>query len=113
MDRDVGRAYFVLFQKLEKELVKPSSGQTAASVHNFRRGASGVQTLFEELLPEGERNQEKLLKIVARLRRRAGKIHDLRFENVCGNARFGPRIRLNSTRILNSNVGKNQSTIFS
>jgi CHAD domain-containing protein len=66
-----------VFQKLERDLGKLSSKQTAASVHNFRTGASRVQTLFQQLLPEGDRNQKKLLKMFSRMRKRAGKIRDL------------------------------------
>jgi CHAD domain-containing protein len=66
-----------VFQKLERDLVKLSSKQTAASVHNFRTGASRLQTLFQKLLPEGNRNQKKLLKMFSRMRKRAGKIRDL------------------------------------
>jgi len=67
----------LVFQKLERDLVKLSSKQTAASVHNFRTGASRLQTLFQQLLPEPERNQKKLLKMFSRMRKRAGKIRDL------------------------------------
>jgi|ERR1700722_1912103 len=66
-----------VFQKLERDLVKLSSKQTAASVHNFRTGASRLQTLFQKLLPEGDRNQKKLLKMLSRMRKRAGKVRDL------------------------------------
>jgi CHAD domain-containing protein len=66
-----------VFEKLERDLVKLSSKQTAPSVHNFRIGASRVQTLFQQLLPESDRNQKKLLKMFSRMRKRAGKIRDL------------------------------------
>lgn len=67
----------LVFEKLERDLVKLSSKQTAASVHNFRTGASRLQTLFLQLLPEPDRNQKKLLKMFSRMRKRAGKIRDL------------------------------------
>jgi CHAD domain-containing protein len=67
----------LVFQKLERDLVKLSSKQTAASVHNFRTGASRLQALFQQLLPEGDRNQKKLLKMLSRMRKRAGKMRDL------------------------------------
>jgi CHAD domain-containing protein len=66
-----------VFEKLERDLVKLSSKRTAASVHNFRTGASRLQTLFQQLLPEDDRNQKKLLKMFSRLRKRTGKIRDL------------------------------------
>jgi CHAD domain-containing protein len=67
----------LVFQKLERDLVKLSSKQTAASVHNFRTGASRLQTLFQQLLPEDERSQKRLIKMLSRMRKRAGKIRDL------------------------------------
>lgn len=67
----------LVFQKLERDLVKLASKQTAASVHNFRTGASRLQNLFDQLLPERDRNQKKLGKMLRRLRKRAGEIRDL------------------------------------
>jgi CHAD domain-containing protein len=67
----------LIFQKLEKDLIKLSCKQTADSVHNFRTSASRVQTLFEYLLPQPNRNQKKLLKLLSRMRKRAGRIRDL------------------------------------
>jgi CHAD domain-containing protein len=67
----------LVFQKLERDLIKLSSKQTPASVHNFRTGVRRCQTLFEQLLPECNRNQKKLLKMLSRIRKRAGKLRDL------------------------------------
>ncbi|MGA8430850.1 MAG: CHAD domain-containing protein [Candidatus Sulfotelmatobacter sp.] len=67
----------LIFEKLERALSQLSSRQTPVSVHNFRTSARRVQTLFEELLPERDRNQKKLVKLLTRLRKRAGKIRDL------------------------------------
>lgn len=67
----------LVFRRLERDIVKLSSKQTAASVHNFRTGARRLQTLLEQLLPEHDRNQKKLLKMLSRMRKRAGKIRDL------------------------------------
>jgi CHAD domain-containing protein len=67
----------LVFQKLERDLVKLSSKQTAASVHNFRTGARRMQTLLQQLLPEPDRNQKKMLRMFSRMRKRAGKVRDL------------------------------------
>src|SRR6202158_6279155 len=65
------------FQKTERALLKLSSGQTAESVHGFRTTTVRLETLLEQLLPERDRNQKKLLKMLNRIRRRAGKVRDL------------------------------------
>jgi CHAD domain-containing protein len=65
------------FQKTERALLKLSSGQDAESVHGFRTTSRRLQTLLELLLPERDRNQKKLLKMLKRIRTRAGKVRDL------------------------------------
>ena len=67
----------LVFEKVERALSQLSSKQTAASVHNFRTGARRIQTLFEELLPERDHNQKKLVKLLSRMRKRSGKVRDL------------------------------------
>jgi CHAD domain-containing protein len=67
----------LVFQKTERALLKLSSGQTTESVHGFRTTSRRLQTLLEQLLPERDRNQKKLLKMLNRIRRRAGKVRDL------------------------------------
>jgi CHAD domain-containing protein len=65
------------FQKTERALLKLSSQQSAESVHAFRTTSRRLETLLEQLLPERDRNQKKLLKMLNRIRRRAGKVRDL------------------------------------
>src|SRR6202158_1351099 len=65
------------FHKTERALLKLSSGQNAESVHGFRTTTRRLETLLEQLLPELDRNQKKLLKILNRIRRRAGKVRGL------------------------------------
>jgi CHAD domain-containing protein len=65
------------FQKTERALLKLSSQQSAETVHDFRTTSRRLQTLLEQLLPERDRNQRKLLKMVSRIRRRAGKVRDI------------------------------------
>jgi CHAD domain-containing protein len=67
----------VVFQKLEEDLVKLSSKPRAENVHRFRTGTRRLQILLGELSPEMERNQKKLLKLLGRIRKRAGKVRDL------------------------------------
>src|SRR5579872_4258983 len=66
----------LLFRKLERDLVRLSSGQEAENVHSFRTTTRRLQTLLE-LIPADGRNQKKLLKMLERIRRRAGRVRDL------------------------------------
>lgn len=65
------------FHKTERALLKLSSGQSAESVHGFRTTSRRLETLLEQILSERDRNQKKLLKMLNRIRRRAGKVRDL------------------------------------
>jgi CHAD domain-containing protein len=67
----------VVFAKLEQDLVKLSSERQPESVHRFRTGTRRLQTLLEDIFPDRDRNQKKLLKLLTRLRKRAGKVRDL------------------------------------
>jgi CHAD domain-containing protein len=67
----------VIFQKLEQDLVKLSSKPRAENVHRFRTGTRRLQILLGELSPKMDRNQKKLLKLLGRIRKRAGKVRDL------------------------------------
>src|ERR1700735_5772738 len=67
----------VVFQKLEQDLVKLSSKPRAESVHRFRTGTRRLQILLGELSPKLDRSDKKLLKLLGRIRTRAGKVRDL------------------------------------
>jgi len=67
----------LVFQKLEQDLVKLSSKPRAENVHRFRTGTRRLQILLGELAPKMDRNQKKLLKLLGRIRKRAGKVRDL------------------------------------
>jgi CHAD domain-containing protein len=69
--------YQSLFRKAERDLLKLSSSQDPQPVHGFRTTARRVQTLLEEFVPDHSRNQKKLLKLLTRIRKRAGKVRDL------------------------------------
>jgi CHAD domain-containing protein len=74
LDRDrVAR----LFQKLDRQLPKLSSKPQPKSIHQYRTVARRVETIMTELMPDHDRKARKLLKLVTKLRRRAGKIRDL------------------------------------
>ena len=67
----------LVFQKTERALLRLASSQQPESVHSFRTTTRRLQTLLEELVPERDRNQKKLLKMLERIRKRAGKVRDL------------------------------------
>ena len=67
----------LIFQKTERALRKLSSGQEAESVHGFRTASRRLQTLLEQIIPVRNRNQKKLLKMLDRTRKCAGKVRDL------------------------------------
>jgi len=67
----------IVFQKLDRDLVKLCSKPVAENVHRFRTATRRLQTLLQELSSKRDRNQKKLLKLLGRIRRRAGKVRDL------------------------------------
>jgi len=66
-----------VFQKLERDLIKLFSKPQPDSVHRFRTGTRRLQILLGELSPKLDRNEKKLLKLLGRIRKRAGKVRDL------------------------------------
>ena len=66
-----------LFEKLDRQLPKLSSKPQPKSIHRFRTAARRVETVAAELVADHDRKTRKLLKLVTKLRRRAGKIRDL------------------------------------
>src|SRR5580692_6046008 len=66
-----------VFQKLERDLIKLFSKPQPDSVHRFRTGTRRLQILLDELSPKLGRSEKKLLKLLGRVRKRAGKVRDL------------------------------------
>lgn len=67
----------MVFQRLEQDLIKLSSKPRAENVHRFRTGTRRLQTLLAEFSPKLDRNQKKLLRLLSKIRKRAGKLRDL------------------------------------
>ncbi|HEY6373599.1 MAG TPA: CHAD domain-containing protein [Candidatus Sulfotelmatobacter sp.] len=65
------------FRKTERALLKLSAGQDAESVHGFRTTSRRLETLLEEVIPDRDHHQKKLLKTLEGIRKRAGKVRDL------------------------------------
>jgi len=66
-----------LFRKLGQLARKLTSDPQPEDVHQFRTTTRRVETLFDVLLPKPGRNGRKLLKQLARIRKRAGRVRDL------------------------------------
>jgi len=65
------------FQTLHRQLSKLRTKTAPKSVHKFRTYSRRVETLVGELAREQSRNDKKLLKVLARLRKKAGRVRDL------------------------------------
>jgi CHAD domain-containing protein len=94
------RSRFV-FQKLEQDLVKLSSKPRAENVHRFRTGTRRLQILLGELSPKLDRSQKKLLKMLAKIRKRAGKVRDLDVQLAALRALRIPREPRRKTQLVN------------
>jgi CHAD domain-containing protein len=67
----------LVFRKLSRQLAKLGAKPQPGIVHQFRTYSRRLQVLLEELTPELSRNDKRLLKLLRRLRRRAGRVRDL------------------------------------
>jgi CHAD domain-containing protein len=68
------------FQKLGRELTKLRKEPAPESVHKFRTNSRRVEALLTEVAPELTGNDKKLLKLLSRLRKKAGRVRDLDVE---------------------------------
>jgi len=91
----------VVFQKLEQDLVKLSSKSQAESVHRFRTGTRRLQILLDELSPKLGRSEKKLLKVLGRIRKRAGKVRDLDVQLAALRSLKVPREPRRKTQLVN------------
>jgi CHAD domain-containing protein len=66
-----------VFKKVERQLGKVASNPQPETVHRFRTSTRRTEAVLQELIPEPDRNQRKLLKELSRLRRRAGRVRDV------------------------------------
>jgi CHAD domain-containing protein len=66
-----------VFQKLRRQLTRASKKPSPANVHKFRTSCRRVETVLDRLVSAPDRNTKRLIKLLARLRRKAGKVRDL------------------------------------
>ncbi len=64
-------------QKLARELTKLTRKPLPENVHKFRTHSRRVEALLSEVTLKHHRNDERLLKLLARLRKKAGRVRDL------------------------------------
>jgi CHAD domain-containing protein len=65
------------FAKLRESVTKVAHHPRPENVHRVRTSARRVETILGDLIPDLDRNQKKLLKALAGIRKKAGKIRDL------------------------------------
>jgi CHAD domain-containing protein len=65
------------FRKLGRQLSKLASRPAPESVHKFRTSSRRIEVLMEEFSAKLSRNDKKLLKLLSRLRKKAGRVRDL------------------------------------
>ena len=65
-----------MFQRLGRQIGKLLKSASTDNVHKFRTNSRRIEALVSELAPENG-NQKKLLKLLSKLRKKAGKVRDL------------------------------------
>jgi CHAD domain-containing protein len=91
----------VVFQKLDRDLIKLSSKPNAETVHRLRTGTRRLQILLSELSPQLNRSAKKLLKLLGRIRKRAGKVRDLDVQLAALRSLKVPREPRRKTQLIN------------
>jgi CHAD domain-containing protein len=66
-----------IFQRMDRALVRLATEANPEAVHSFRTTNRRLETFLLRLLTACDRKQKKLLKLLGRIRRRAGRIRDL------------------------------------
>jgi len=66
-----------VFERLNRQLGKLAKNSAARNVHKFRTYSRRVEALLGDLAADPSRSDQKLLKLLARLRRKAGQLRDL------------------------------------
>jgi CHAD domain-containing protein len=72
----VQRQSKLAFERMSRYLGRLTKDAKSADVHRFRTNSRRMEVLISELAPQTS-NKKKLLKLLAKLRKRAGKVRDL------------------------------------
>jgi CHAD domain-containing protein len=70
----------ITIEKLQRQLTKLTRKPAPESVHKFRTYGRRVEAILDELAPKPDRNNKKLLRLLSRLRKKAGRVRDLDVE---------------------------------
>ena len=73
----------LIFQKLSRQLSRLEAKPVPQNVHKFRTYSRRVEALLDELIVEPNHNDKKLLRLLARLRGKAGRVRDLDVQIAC------------------------------
>jgi CHAD domain-containing protein len=77
LDRESTR---LTLRKLSRQLAKLPTKPAPENIHRFRTSARRVEVLVGDLAQKRSRNDKKLLKMLGRLRKKAGRVRDLDVE---------------------------------
>ena len=66
-----------VIRKLNLQLTRATEHSGPEAIHKLRTSTRRVETVVQELMQEPDRNTRKLLKILRRLRKKAGRVRDL------------------------------------
>jgi CHAD domain-containing protein len=66
----------LVFNRVDRYIGRVSKTLAAENVHRFRTNSRRVEALIAELVPE-TRNKKKLLRLLSKLRKKAGKLRDI------------------------------------
>jgi CHAD domain-containing protein len=66
----------LVFSRMGRYIGRMTKSSKSEDVHHFRTNSRRVETLLAELLPDNG-NKRKLLKLLSKLRKRAGRVRDL------------------------------------
>jgi CHAD domain-containing protein len=78
----VHREHTRTFRKLTRQLVKLAGKPSPENVHKFRTSSRRVEVLASDLAGSRTGNDKKLLKLLGRLRKKAGRVRDLDVQSV-------------------------------
>src|SRR5579864_4140849 len=67
----------LIFRRMERTLLRMAADPNREAVHDFRTTSRRLETLLDLLVPVRDRKHRKLLKLLSRIRRRAGRIRDI------------------------------------
>jgi CHAD domain-containing protein len=98
LDRKRGR---MVFEKLERDLAKLSSELRPQNVHGFRTATRRLHILLIELALHPDHRNKKLLKLLGRIRKRAGKLRDLDVQLAALRSFKAPREPRRKTQLVN------------